>query len=201
MGVIVSTDFSGVIKAWRRADPSHIHPLKHVSDDAYWASGVSQAEQAAQWIPDKGTVIDFGCGDGRLSLPLSLFGYKVIAVDASLEMLKRLLANQRNRGGKVFRTVQSDGLDLAEVIDEPVDAVVCRAVLIHHSHADVAKLVASFSSVLKPGGVLIADWPLGNHHERRDWIDVTTWELQERQRVADANDLSLVNDGSVWRKG
>ncbi len=151
------TDFAGVVSAWKKADPSHIHPLKNVSDEAYWDSGVSQAEQAAQWIPEKGTVIDFGCGDGRLSLPLSLFGYKVISADASQEMLNRLLANQHERGGKVFRTILSDGLDLSKVIDEPVDAVVCRAVLIHHSHADVAKLVESFSQALKPGGILIAD--------------------------------------------
>lgn len=189
-------DFHGVVEAWRKAPVTAIHPLRNVSDEAYWASGVSQAEQAAQWIPANGTVIDFGCGDGRLSIPLAQLGFKVIAVDASKQMLERLTKRHNN----VFRTVQSDGTDLSTLIDEPVDAIVCRAVLIHHSHADVERLVAALSACLKPGGVFIADWPLGPHHERRDWIDVTTFELAHRERVAAENGLTLINDGSVWSK-
>lgn len=191
------TDFRGVVEAWRKADPTHIHPLRNVSEDDYWESGRSQALQAAQWIPEGGTVLDFGCGDGRLTIPLAKLGFTVWAVDASEEMLYRVRDHSIDAGVDLsVATVQSDGLNL----DFNVDAVVCRAVLIHHSHADVALLVRSLSKCLKPGGVFIADWPLGPHHERRDWIDVTTWELAERQAVADANGLSLINDGSVWRK-
>lgn len=189
------TDFHGVVEAWRKADPSHIHPLRNVSEDDYWASGRAQAEQARQWIPANGSVMDFGCGDGRLTVPLDEW-FEVYAVDASPEMLKRV----EDRCPGAF-TILSDGTtDLAKLVGKPLDAVIARAVLIHHSHSDVAVIVKTLSKCLKPGGVLIADWPLGPHHERRDWIDVTTWELGERQKVADANGLKLINDGSVWRK-
>lgn len=190
------TDFAGVVSAWRKADPSHIHPLRNVSEDDYWASGRAQAEQAAQWIEPGGTVVDFGCGDGRLTLPLLDLGFDVFAVDASPAMLARVESRTQDA-----HTILSDGTtDLAKLIGEKVDAVVARAVLIHHSHSDVAVIVRTLSKCLKPGGVFIADWPLGPHHERRDWIDVTTWELAERKKVADANGLELINDGSVWRK-
>lgn len=189
------TDFQGVVEAWRKADPTAIHPLRNVSEDQYWASGRAQAEQAAQWIPEGGTVLDFGCGDGRLSIPLEKLGFKVCAADASPEMLQRLKAN-----GYHGETMNYDGTNNLLIAPAWADAVVCRAVLIHHSHKDGARLVRALTKWLKPGGVFIADWPLGPHHERRDWIDVTTWELGERQKVADANGLSLINDGSVWRK-
>lgn len=193
------TDFRGVVEAWRKADPTFIHPLRNVSEEDYWESGRSQALQAAQWIPEGGTVLDFGCGDGRISLPLAKLGFRVTAVDASVEMLLRL--QDQDGWREINSIVLSDGLNLSDVLfNQLFDAVVCRAVLIHHSHADGALLVRQLTNVLKPGGVLIADWPLGPHHERRDWIDVTYWEVSERQAVADANGLELINDGSVWRK-
>jgi 2-polyprenyl-3-methyl-5-hydroxy-6-metoxy-1,4-benzoquinol methylase len=164
---------------------------------------VAQAEHAAQWIPEGGTVVDFGCGDGRISVPLARMGFDVIAVDASRNMLTRLWAGAQDlfRDGHQLHTCLSDGTDLVEQLGEfaPVDTVVCRAVLIHHSHADVARLVEEFTKILKPGGALIADWPLGPHHERRDWIGVTTWDPEKRQEIADRLGLSQ-HDDLVWTK-
>lgn len=200
----MSETFASVVEAWQQADPTHIHPLRNVNEDDYWASGVSQAEDAAQWIPDHGTVIDFGCGDGRLSLPLSLFGFKVIAVDSAQAMLDRVLANQTERGGRINQTILSDGTNLPDLIDSPVDAVVCRAVLIHHDYPSVIRLVNAFAAVLKPGGHLIADWPVGPKYIRQSWTDVTTWEPNHRAKVAADAGFRLVSiepdQPSVWVK-
>lgn len=199
----MSETFASVVDEWRQADPYRIHPAReHESEDAYWESGVVQAEEAAAWVPAGGTILDFGCGDGRVALPLSLFGYRVTCVDSNEAFLARLITNQNERGGRIRQTILSDGLDLPQRVDEPVDAVMCRAVFIHHSHADVELLVNSLVQVIKPGGLLICDWPLGPHHERRDWIDVTTWTREHRSKVARAAGLELVQDGkpSVWRK-
>lgn len=188
-----------VVQAWNKADPWRIHPTReHESEEAYWESGVLQAEQLAAHIVSGGTVIDFGCGDGRLSIPLAKAGFDVLAVDASEAMLERLTFNTQ-LAGVTIRTRLSDGLDLKV---EPVDAILARAVLIHHSHADVTRLVTALSKLILPGGLFIADWPVGPHHERIDWIDVTTWESEHRLVVAEAAGLTLVEDSktSVWRK-
>jgi SAM-dependent methyltransferase len=199
--------FSDVVEGWRVAPVTAIHPLRHVSDEAYWQSGRQQALDASQWIVDQGSVIDFGCGDGRVTIPLAKLGFYVIAADASEEMLYRAKENAiaADEGSNV-ELLHSDGLDLG-TYPLPVDAVHCRAVLIHHSHKDVERLVTEFAKVLKPGGVLIADWPVGDHYERQNWTDVTTWRASHRLRVAEAAGFSMLHPGtdahgspSVWRK-
>lgn len=194
-------DFDSVVTAWDKAPVTAIHPLRNVSDTAYWDSGRAQAVDAARHIPEGGSVVDFGCGDGRIAIPLARMGFHVYAVDASAAMLKRVKTHA-TRENVPLVTVKSDGLNLATKFLVPVDAVVCRAVLIHHIHEDVVRLVHNLTSVLKPGGFLVADWPVGRHHERRDWIDVTTWEPKHRSRVAHAAGLELVEDDTptVWRK-
>lgn len=193
-------DFESVVTSWDVADPDHIHPLRGVDNPGYWASGESQAAEAMEYIPDGGTVMDFGCGEGRVAIPLARAGYQVVAVDASRKMLERLRDNAPDIADDKIRLVQSDGMDLA--LMEPVDVVVCRSVLIHHSHRDVALLVQAFADVIKPGGFLVADWPKGGHHERIDWIDVTTWDEAHRLQVGnDAGFVLLVDSKpTVWRR-
>jgi 2-polyprenyl-3-methyl-5-hydroxy-6-metoxy-1,4-benzoquinol methylase len=41
-------------------------------------------------IPDGCEGLDFGCGDGRVAIPLAALGYEVTAVDSSQRMLDRL---------------------------------------------------------------------------------------------------------------
>lgn len=200
--------FSDVVEGWKVAPVTAIHPLRHVSDEAYWESGRAQALEASHWVEEGGTVVDFGCGDGRVAIPLARLGFAVAAVDASPEMLDRLNENISTDDG-AFWTFLSDGTNLSKALElvAPVDAVHCRAVLIHHSHKDVERLVTEFAKVLKPGGMLIADWPVGAHYERQNWTDVTTWLPNHRLKVATAAGFELVEPGtdahgspSVWRK-
>lgn len=199
------TTFRSVVDSWRHADPKMIHPTReHVSEQAYWESGKPQAELIHELLPDGGTVLDFGCGDGRIAIPLAKLGCVVYAVDASQEMLVRL--QQQTGWREIDRIVLSDGTNIPTLFPEPVDAVNARAVLIHHSHTDVIRLVRNLTKVIRPGGFLVADWPVGKHHERRDWIDVTTWDKEHRDKVAASVGLELVSEGvptvspSVWRK-
>jgi SAM-dependent methyltransferase len=104
-------------------------------------------------------------------------------------------------------TFLSDGTnDWTEDALGSFDAVNARAVFIHHAHDDVAVMVHNLARCIRPGGFLVADWPVGDHHERVDWIDVTTWDSGYRQEVATAAGLTLVTEGeprvrpSVWVK-
>lgn len=193
--------FDDVVRSWQVADPSHIHPLKNVSDEAYWESGRAQALEAAIWAPEGGTILDFGCGDGRLTLPLSKLGYNVIGMDASPAMLERVRVRADREQVPVI-LLQSDGTNL-EDFPFAVDVVLARAVFIHHDYQSVTTLVRNLAGVLAPSGYLVADWPISEApRERRDWIDVTTWDYTHREQVATDAGLTLIANTtpSVWRK-
>ena len=193
-------DFDGVVKAWDHADPNDIHPLRRVNVEEYWKSGTYQAFDASQYIPDGGTVMDFGCGEGRITIPLAKMGFQVVAVDASRTMIDRLIENTPEELEPNIRLIQSDGLDLT--LHDPVDVIVCRAVLIHHSHADVETLVGAFADLVKQDGYLIADWPLGPHYERQFWTDVTTWDAGHRLQVGTDAGFELIDSDTptVWKR-
>lgn len=199
-----------VVAAWRVADPKHIHPTReHESEMAYWRSGEPQAQFVANLLPEGSKVLDFGCGDGRIAIPLAKLGFHVVAVDAAPEMLERLGHNWRRLDDPPWgnlTTQLSDGTDILKVVAGQFDAINARAVFIHHRHTDVIRMVKNLAQLIKPGGYLVCDWPIGKHHERVDWIDITTWEYEHRAKVAESAGLTLVTEGeprvrpSVWQK-
>lgn len=196
--------FGQVLEAWdadARAGGQHLHPFPPDSPE-FWESGRAQASAVAQYAKPGARVIDFGAGNGRLAIPLAQMGYEVLAVDASQAMLDDLGRRAREAGVEVTSTL-SDGSDLARILGRKKAAVVlARAVLIHHDYAGVERIVGALAKVLRKGGHLIADWPLGDTGERRDWIGVTTWRPEHRLQVAERAGLRLVESGepSVWRK-
>lgn len=205
-----SLDTASVIQAWERSAQQgerDIHPLDPEGDE-YWASGRYQAGQVAEYAAKGATVIDFGCGNGRLTIPLAKAGYKTIAVDSSQTMFGHLdkRCSQFGVGSRKVTKIKSDGSDLAEQLgDKKADVIVVRAVLIHHDYAGVEKIVTDLVKCLKPGGHFIADWPLSSSPgQRGTWISVTTWNAAHRLEVADRAGLTPVRLGdepSVWVKG
>lgn len=100
------------------------------------------------------TVVDAGCGSGRLTRELlgRLPRGKVIAVDVSASMLAQASDNLVTEFGDRVSFVQSDLLELE--LPEPVDAIFSTAAL--HWVLDHDALFDRFFSVLKPGGWLVA---------------------------------------------
>lgn len=173
-----------VIAAWDKADPVAIHPLRRISEEAYWDSGVNQAVELARILPKDGRILDYGCGDGRVAIPLHNIGFNVVAADSSPKMLAALKA----RAPEV--TTTAIGGD-----DFPggFDAAYCLAVLIHHDYATATEIITNLASAVDNGGLLILDWPTSeNPYERKSWIEVTTWSKENQQALANELGLKLV---------
>jgi 2-polyprenyl-3-methyl-5-hydroxy-6-metoxy-1,4-benzoquinol methylase len=160
-----------IVEAWDRAPASAIHPTRrHVSEDAYWASGVAQAEAITTVLRKGCSVLDYGCGDGRVAIPLAKLGHTVTGADSSPEHLGRLTDPQ-------VTTVLADGTDLAADLGRKFDALICLAVLIHYDYESGKALMAAFGDVVRKGGTLVLDAPVSDTpSDRGGWIGVTTWD-------------------------
>jgi trans-aconitate 2-methyltransferase len=105
-------------------------------------------ERVAGRLPRRATVLDVGCGTGRVTeavLELVSDG-RVLAIDASQEMVD--LAGERL--GDRARVWRQDVLDLA--LEEPVDVVVSTATL--HWVPDHDRLWRRLAAALRSGGIL-----------------------------------------------
>lgn len=183
-----------VIAAWDKADPAAIHPLRQISEEAYWNSGRNQADLLGTVLPDGCKIVDFGAGDGRVAIPLRALGYDVTAADGSANMLAALVANDAG-----MPTVTSNGTDLYEQLGRKVDAVVCLAVLIHHDYASAEAIIGGLRAAVKVNGLLVLDWPVSNRPaEAHDWIGVTTWDADDQAAVCKRVGLKPLDAGLPW---
>ena len=189
-----------VIKAWDQPEAREaIHPTRGISEDAYQASGQAQAELLAADIPAGAKVLDFGCGDGRVAIPLAAMGYEVTGVDASPNMLVALAERDPD-----LPTFRSDGSDFGKHLGRrKFDAVYCLAVLIHHDYETGEQLVANLRSVVKKGGILALDWPTSEDpSDGHGWLGVTTWSAERQAEIAARLKMEPVEADrpwSVWR--
>ncbi|WP_405559040.1 class I SAM-dependent methyltransferase [Streptomyces canus] len=184
-----------VIKAWDQADPDAIHPLRRVSEDAYWESGQVQAAMLATVIPDGAKVMDFGCGDGRVAIPVAALGYEVTAVDSSQRMLDRLA----ERAPDVTAVHAAADSIAAHLGRRKMDAVYTLAVLIHHSYADCLNIIGKLRSATKLGGILVLDWPVADQPGEADsWIGVTTWSKEQQDDACERLGLEPVDSELPW---
>lgn len=183
-----------IIEAWDQADPSAIHPTRAIDEDAYWNSGRNQAALVGTVLPDGAKVVDFGCGDGRVAIPLRKLGYDVTAVDASPTMLDRLHEQDPD-----MPAVLSSGTGLNAALGKKVDALVSLAVLIHHNYADCLDLLAELRQAVKLGGILILDWPVSDQPvEGQAWLEVTTWSQKAHDDACARIGLKPVDAPLPW---
>lgn len=146
-----------------------------VSRTAEWDAGeyhrlanphVGWGQRLLDHLPLNGgeTVIDAGCGTGRLTDELlgRLPDGHVIAVDISANMLREAEAHLRPRYGDRVSFRQADLQRLA--VDEPVDAIYSTAAF--HWVRDHDLLWAGIFKALKPGGWLVAQCGGGPNIER-----------------------------------
>lgn len=124
-------------------------PLPHQR----WGRGVLAS------LPLRGDerVLDIGAGTGRDTAALleRLPRGHVVAVDGSTAMLAQLRDRLAGVGPDRLTTLHAD-LTAPLTLEEPVDAVFSVATL--HWVPDHGSLFRSFAGVLRPGGLLRAEW-------------------------------------------
>lgn len=112
--------------------------------------------------PPHGRALDFGCGTGRLSLPLSTIFDAVDGIDISAPMVKRAEAYSESTEGvdpsKVhFHVNVAPDLTLFE--DRTFDFVLSLIVLQHMKPEYSRDYITEFCRLVKPGGTLVFQIP------------------------------------------
>lgn len=109
-------------------------------------------------------VLDIGCGDGSISLPLLTKDNRLTLLDMSEGMLAR--ARSRIPASQLDRVEIMKGDFMSTRLDgNSYDLIICIGVL---AYIDPVKpFLEKLSSLLKPGGKLIIEWTDGHHFVNR----------------------------------
>jgi SAM-dependent methyltransferase len=116
--------------------------------------------------PQVGPVADLGAGTGWLAYRLAQAGYRVLAVEASLDADFGLQAAEVYRTRMPARLLPVHGdLEHPPLLDEQVSLAILNASL-HYAH-DLEGTIQKTADALRPGGCLVVlDTPVGRHPRR-----------------------------------
>lgn len=105
-------------------------------------------------ITASGVLLDLGCGDGCLTVPLANNGTRVIAGDISNAMLQ-ILQKKAEQNGVSLDSVTLCRMNALEIplMDNSVDCVIANSVL--HLISTPEKVINELYRVLKMGGVFV----------------------------------------------
>jgi SAM-dependent methyltransferase len=149
-------------------------------------------------LPAGSTILDVPCGYGRLATPLAEAGYRVVGVDYSADMLRRVTGVEILRGD--MRRLPLAG---------PFDAVLNWFTSIGYFEDERDNLAAltEFARVLRPGGLLLMEL---NHRDavarnfaERSWFEaqgmVVTVERRFDVLAGRTRERLRWQEGGAWR--
>ncbi|MHC4942580.1 MAG: class I SAM-dependent methyltransferase [Planctomycetota bacterium] len=136
-----------------------MHAILHgVRDpELFDAEGKSQAAAIQEYIHPEDTVLELGCGIGRIVKHLAPLCKKIYGVDISKEMLAhaaRWLEGQDN-----VALVHCNGKDLSALEDDLIDFVYSLLVLQHMDKNDAFVYLKEIFRILKDGGRALLNFP------------------------------------------
>lgn len=112
-------------------------------------------EHGATWEP--GACLDFGCGVGRLTIPLAQHFERTVGIDVSKSMIAA--ARRYKRPGDRVEFVRNAHPDLRQLHDATFDMVHSCLVLQHIPPPVTLRYIAEFLRVAKPNGLVVFQLP------------------------------------------
>jgi len=147
--------------------PDAVHDAAFTDDDHFFHRGYLTNEQADEdaaellgllEVAPRGSVLDAGCGDGRVAVRLASLGYRVVGVDHDANQLERARASGRARGVEVT-WVHADLAQRGALRDhEPFDgAALWFNTWGFGSDADNEAMLRTVAGSVRAGGLVVID--------------------------------------------
>lgn len=184
-----------------------IHPAGNQSPEAYAQSGIDDVNKLIDaiksvnyWGSPKdivtlrdAAIIDYGCGNGRLAIPLTKIFADVFAVDMSYAMLQQM--------PHIDNLYPVLAIDSSFETPFKANMAVSISVFIHNTYENGKKIMQQIANNLLPGGFAFLQIPLyGVPKEPTDWTDVGVWtesQLREAAKQAGMECIKLhANEGA-----
>lgn len=137
---------------WDYANVDHI---AHGYDHYFEYNRLFQFDEAllAEHFREPGTLIDLGCGTGRLLIPFARRGFRVIGVDLSMAMLR--VAGEKAVAEKIsIDRVRANMVELGCFADRSCDYCICMfsSLGMISRSANRKRVLDEARRILKPGG-------------------------------------------------
>lgn len=137
----------------------------HYEDPAYYTKTYAGRTDDVRYYVDlavasAGPVLEYGCGNGRITLPIARAGVEVTGVDVSTPMLRDLRAQLRGEPESVAARVGVRRGDMRKLrVERRFPLVICpfNALLHLYTRADVEGFLARAREHLTPRGELVFD--------------------------------------------
>jgi SAM-dependent methyltransferase len=137
----------------------------HYDDPAYYTKTYRGRLDDVRYYVDHaerrgGPVLELGCGNGRIAIPLARAGVDVTGVDLSAPMLDDLRARLAREPAEVRARVSARRGDMRSVrVKRRFPLVYCpfNALLHLYDRRDVERFLATVTAHLAPGGELVFD--------------------------------------------
>lgn len=119
------------------------------------------------WLIEKvngtGQICDMGCGPGQIARYLRDRGAEVCGIDLSPAMVETA-----RRLNPDISFQQGNMLSLSDIPDDTFGGIAAFYSIIHMPHAEVVHALQELKRVLRPGGVLLVTFHIGNEIRHLD---------------------------------
>lgn len=135
------------------------------------------------------TILDFGCGNGWLSILLGRLGNRVYGIDISGEMIKKakqLAEASEVTSNTIFMEIAAEGLDFP---DASFDMIVGSSIL---HHTELESTLRNIRKVLKGSGRAIFMEPMNQNIFLKLWRFMTPWRRSKTEKALTAEDIKLI---------
>ncbi|MGO9560037.1 MAG: class I SAM-dependent methyltransferase [Acidimicrobiales bacterium] len=127
------------------------------SEESFAEGGRLDCDRLSPWFSENSTVLDLGCGIGRVAKFVAPKCAKLWAVDVSERMLE--MAAVRLSDFKNVSYVHSQDVSIPEVRDASVDLAYSLLVLQHLEREDAFLLLEELRRLIKPTGTVVLTYP------------------------------------------